>query len=201
MLAELGWTDEHVRLYCEVTYNRVPLTISNHRPHSADRERVLDPENFRELYERQGQPLRAIATLAGCRIATLRTLAELDGLTVHTREPDLGDGLLASDRTWLEREYVLRHRSITDLAAERGVSWDYMAALAARALNYDGNASTFRGRIRNIERAAGFQIFDRQETPITPTPRGRELLHEARLVLQALDQPAAKRRVRRTDDQ
>lgn len=61
---ELGWTDEHVRLYCEVTHNRVPLTISNHRPHSADRERVLDPENFRELYERQGQPLRAIATLA-----------------------------------------------------------------------------------------------------------------------------------------
>jgi DNA-binding transcriptional LysR family regulator len=57
-------------------------------------------------------------------------------------------------------------------------------AAAARAI-YGGRDTVLREQVRKIENAAGFTIIDRTITPLAPTQRGREFLHEARQILHA----------------
>ncbi|MEU1473406.1 hypothetical protein ABZ434_34990 [Streptomyces sp. NPDC005761] len=59
-------------------------------------------------------------------------------------------------------------------------------AAAARAF-YDGRSGLLRQRIRGIERAAGFTIIDRAVSPLAPTNRGQEFLHEAAEILRIVD--------------
>jgi len=64
-------------------------------------------------------------------------------------------------------------------------------ASAARDI-YDGNDTALRQRVLAIERAAGFPIIDRSTTPLKPTERGRELIREALLIVQAAEQADAQ---------
>jgi hypothetical protein len=60
-------------------------------------------------------------------------------------------------------------------------------ATAAHAI-YNGRESALRQRLAKIEHLAGFKIFHRRTTPITPTERGREFLAEATKILHAQEQ-------------
>lgn len=67
--------------------------------------------------------------MAGCGTATIRTLLQMDGIPrrFRNRRPAPGSGI---SRAWLEREYVVRLRSIGALARERGVTAAYLMSLA-----------------------------------------------------------------------
>lgn len=239
--AELGWTREHVRLYCEISGCGLAPLSANGKPIAPEREQVLAAENLRDLYEGQLLPLNAIAQRAGCNTVTVRALLEIDGVAARGRfrRPLPPEGI---DRAWLEREYVQRRRSMAELAAERGVGIYYLTKLATgweipiRGVNggysglghlhldfqpsaaldtvasgptaldrlafltrlpghrsfaaagraiYEGHGDLLRHRLRQIESAVGFEVIDRQTTPLAPTERGAALLAEAALVLKA----------------
>jgi hypothetical protein len=123
----LKWTREQVLLYCEITDSRSPLPAHG-RAVTPQRESLLEPANLRELYEHRGQSLVAIAAQAGCTPKVVRDVLELDGVTIRPQQlpPE------KVDREWFEREFLQRHRSIPDLAAERAVSKTYLNGLATK---------------------------------------------------------------------
>jgi DNA-binding transcriptional LysR family regulator len=65
---------------------------------------------------------------------------------------------------------------------------DYASFAAAARDHYDGNDTALRQRVLAIERAVGFQIIDRSRTPLSPTERGREFLHEATEIIRAANE-------------
>jgi hypothetical protein len=125
----LGWTCEHVRLYCEVAGLGPPPRGANGAALAPARERVLAAETLRELYERQCLPLSAVARRAGCGPRTVVRLLELDGVALRGRfrRPQPAGGV---EREWFEREYVGRGRALADLAAESGVSAHHLTRRA-----------------------------------------------------------------------
>jgi len=127
--AVLGMTAEHLRLYCELTGTGTPPPTANGIRVSAARADVLAPARLRDLYEYQNTPVTEIAAMAGCNTATIRRLLRLDGVSQRPsyRRPPPESGIT---REWLEREYVLKLRSIETLSRERGVTAPYLKSLA-----------------------------------------------------------------------
>jgi hypothetical protein len=70
-----------------------------------------------------------IGAMARCGTATIRRLLELDGVPQRPsyRRPPPDSGVT---REWLEREYVVKLRSIETLSRERGVTAPYLMSLA-----------------------------------------------------------------------
>ena len=74
-------------------------------------------------------PLAEIANMAGCGTATIRTRLQMDGVPRRFRNRRLAPGSRIT-RAWLEREYMVKLRSIGALARERGVTAAYLMSLA-----------------------------------------------------------------------
>jgi len=125
----LGLTCEHVRLCCELTGAGPSPAAADGATAAHARAAVLDPVRLRELYQDQHVPLAEIAAIAGCGTATIRTLLQMDGVPrrFRNRRPAPESGIT---RAWLEREYMVKLRSIGALARERGVTAAYLMSLA-----------------------------------------------------------------------
>ena len=125
----LGLTCEHVRLFCETAGTGAAPAAADGATAAQGRAAVLDRVRLRELYEDQHVPLAEIAAMAGCGTATIRTLLQMDGVPrrFRNRRPAPGSGIT---RAWLEREYVVKLRSIGALARARGVTAAYLMSLA-----------------------------------------------------------------------
>ncbi len=127
--ATVGLTAEHARLWYEITGTGAPAATANGIPVSQDRADILAPARLRELYEHQNVPLTEIGAMAGCAMATIRRLLELDGVPQRPsyRRPPPESGIT---REWLEHEYTVKLRSIETLSRERGVTAYYLMSLA-----------------------------------------------------------------------
>ncbi len=127
--AALGMTTEHLRLYCELTGIGTPPSTANGIRVTPARADILAPGRLRDLYEYQNTPVTEIAAMAGCATATIRRLLRHDGVPQRPsyRRPPPESGIT---REWLEREYVLKLRSIETLSRERGVTAYYLMSLA-----------------------------------------------------------------------
>jgi hypothetical protein len=125
----VGLTAEHVRLWCEISGTGALAAAAHGIPVSQSRAGVLAPARLRDLYEYQNLPVAQIAAMAGCATATIRRLLQLDGVPQRPsyRRPSPASGIT---RDWLQREYVVKLRSVETLARERGVTAYYLMSLA-----------------------------------------------------------------------
>ena len=122
-------TCEHVRLYCETTGTEAAPAAPDGATAAQGRAAVLDRVRLREVYQDQHVPLAEIANMAGCGTATIRTRLQMDGVPrrFRNRRPAPGSRIT---RAWLQREYVVKLRSVETLARERGVRPAYLMSLA-----------------------------------------------------------------------
>ncbi|MEU3009011.1 LysR family transcriptional regulator [Streptomyces sp. NPDC007020] len=51
--------------------------------------------------------------------------------------------------------------------------------------------TSLNGRLKMLETAAGFEIFNHRKRPVVATPQGRALLDEAQRIFDLLDQHSA----------
>jgi len=125
----LGWTCEHVRLYCEITRSGPPSKSANGLPLAPDRVRMLSAETLQGLYESREHTLRQIAALAGSSPVTVKRLLEIDGVALrgHFEHVQPPEGI---DREWFEYEHFQRRRSVVELARECAVSTSHLRWLA-----------------------------------------------------------------------
>jgi transcriptional regulator with XRE-family HTH domain len=88
---------------------------------------MLPRDKLIQLYEGEGQSLRDIAATVGVSRQTISRLATEYGIALREalRRP-----IYDIDATWLYEQYVTKHRSLEDLAAECGMSVANMAQWA-----------------------------------------------------------------------
>ncbi|MFG2725444.1 TniQ family protein [Streptomyces canus] len=144
------------------------------------------------LHREYVQEQRALTSLArerGVTLHHLTTMAKNWGFPIRSTSRrynaighlDFPRPLSAAMRAVVMTPFALdRLRVITQIPGHETV------AAAARAF-YNGRSGPLRQRIRGIESAAGFIIIDRTVSPLAPTKRGQEFLHEAVGILRIVD--------------
>ena len=105
----------------------------------------------------------------------------------HREYSGIGDLDLPAPPSPAMRAVTMRTGALNRLALITRVPGHASLAAAARAI-YSGRDTALRQQVRKIENAVGFTIIDRTTSPLTPTQRGRESLHEARQILHAAQQ-------------
>ena len=89
----------------------------------------LTPQDLTDLLHRDALTLRAIAARFGVPPKTVSALAHEYGLEVPGVRPTLRSFI---DPAWLRCEYVEKHRTLTDIAAEVGASLSAVSRFATR---------------------------------------------------------------------
>ncbi|WP_328916408.1 MULTISPECIES: TniQ family protein [unclassified Streptomyces] len=84
------------------------------------------------------------------------------------------------------RKVVMTSQALSRLRAITQIPGHPSFAAAARS-DGSGTDSALRQRVIGIEKAVGFQIFDRSTRPLAPTERGQEFLREAAQILRIAD--------------
>jgi hypothetical protein len=118
MSKAMNLTTEHVRLYADISSITAPepkWTNPTRTAHGG----MLAPDKLRELYEHQRLSIGAVARLAGCSRQVVHTSLHLAG--IRTREAHRQRSLPIT-RDWLENEYLLKRRTLADIARELGTS-------------------------------------------------------------------------------
>ncbi|GAA4617268.1 TniQ family protein [Actinoallomurus liliacearum] len=130
--------------------------------------------------------MNALARERGVTANYLMRLAKNWGLPIrhHNEYSGIGHLDLPAPPSPAMHAVTMRTGALNRLAFIIQIPGHASLAAAARAI-YDGRDTVLRERARKIENAAGFTIIDRTTTPLTPTQRGREFLHEARQILYA----------------
>ncbi|MBS2964767.1 TniQ family protein [Actinocrinis puniceicyclus] len=108
------------------------LTASQSRATGRIRHEVrslLPADEFSRLYRDQRQSLRQIARLVGCSRQTLARLAGEYGIVLREGPQDYKRRGTVG-REWLYEQYVIRCRTLPDLAREKGMSTSNMARWA-----------------------------------------------------------------------
>jgi AraC-like DNA-binding protein len=111
-------TTEHVRLYADISGITAPERKWTN-PARTTHGGVLAPDKLRELYEHRGLSIGAVARLAGCSRQVVHTSLHLAGIRIREAHRQRS---LPITRDWLENEYLLKRRTLADIARELGTS-------------------------------------------------------------------------------
>ncbi|MET8453998.1 TniQ family protein [Streptomyces sp. NPDC005209] len=197
----LGLTAEHIRLYCDLTHistttpsNTIGNLSNQLTPEAAEvRQRILAPEQLRDLYENQRLELAHIAHMASCNPDTVRALLIHDNIPLRPR-PDRLPPRPDITRAWLHREYIEKRRTMAELSRERRVSHYHLTTLA-------------RGwdlPIRSTERR--YNAIGHLNLPWTPSPAMQAVtasptaLHRLQTLIQIPGHPSLAAAARATYD-
>jgi uncharacterized protein YerC len=119
----LGTTDSTVKYLLDqnppVTTAISTLRVAS-APARARAAATLDGPRLRRLYEVEHRSLRDIGALCGVSRQTITRLARSHGIPLRPAHRDTTHTKV--QREWLEQEYVVKGRTLPDLAHERGVS-------------------------------------------------------------------------------
>lgn len=131
----LGVSPEALRLACEENptprQSRRPYRRTVPKPRLAyERARAaLPPDRLRRLYEVEGQSLSGIGASIGVSRPTVVQLAHDYGIVITPH----GRGKYHIDPQWLRQQYTEKRRSLSEIAAECGVSVGCIVNAARRA--------------------------------------------------------------------
>lgn len=132
MAREVGMNPEHIRLHMDLTGVTAPAPTDPAGPRArtarVPHQGVLEPDRLRELYEDQKLSFQRIADLAGCSQTVVSEAVVLAGITTR---PAHRQRELPITRDWLELEYIVKDKTVAEIAAQLGTSRSRIARYAA----------------------------------------------------------------------
>ncbi|OIK04730.1 TniQ family protein [Streptomyces monashensis] len=127
----LGIGIEHARLYAELA-GAIPTVQKKPRRPRGPRTNAPDEATLRDLYLRQGLPLRGVSKITGASVEVLKQALTRAGLALRRRgeRPNHNHHI---DPDWLLEQYAVKHRSFADIAEEIGAAAITVRNIARRA--------------------------------------------------------------------